>query len=423
MFVFIAHAEADQAAADELKAFLKTRGLVVETETGARGFRHLQASDVVIALWSQKSVFGAHRMMMEKRMLDAWADERLVLVKLDHGLLPVGMRDLAAIDASFESGRALSVWPQVERAAKEAMNAALVAAQRPVAPAPPEPERETTGTGSGRTGGLRAEDGWTVIPPAPAPSSIRTAPRYEPSPQYQSAPEKARGAGGALLMVVLLAVAVAGAVWLQGVLFPDEPTNIFAFESLVVLALLAIGLLIALRVVAAVLGGLFQRRERVPSGAKKEAAAPAGAASAPQPATAAMAEGELPAAVFISYAHADADAVQPVVAIVERSGRSVWIDKGGIQAGEGWAGEIVRGIKGARRVMIMCSPRAFESDHIKREVYLADRYKKPMLPVFIAEAQPPEDFEYFFAGVQWLELFRLPEAERPAAIGKALGAV
>jgi hypothetical protein len=74
-------------------------------------------------------------------------------------------------------------------------------------------------------------------------------------------------------------------------------------------------------------------------------------------------------------------------------------------------------------VMVMCSPSAFESDHIKREVYLADRYKKPMLPVFIADAKPPEDFEYFFAGVQWLELFKLPEADRAAAIGKALAAV
>jgi hypothetical protein len=43
-----------------------------------------------------------------------------------------------------------------------------------------------------------------------------------------------------------------------------------------------------------------------------------------------------------------------------------------------------------------------------------------MLPVFIAEAQSPEDFEYFFAGVKWLELFKLAEADRPAAIVKAL---
>ena len=103
------------------------------------------------------------------------------------------------------------------------------------------------------------------------------------------------------------------------------------------------------------------------------------------------------------------------------AGRAVWIDKGGINPGENWAGEIVRGIKGAKGVMVMCSPSAFESDHIKREVYLADRYKKPLLPVFIEDAKPPEDFEYFFAGVQMLKLFETPEAERPQALAQALG--
>jgi hypothetical protein len=105
---------------------------------------------------------------------------------------------------------------------------------------------------------------------------------------------------------------------------------------------------------------------------------------------------------------------------VKSSGREVWIDKGGIQAGEGWAGEIVRAIKGAKSVVVMCSPQAFESDHIKREVYLADRYKKPMLPVFLEAAKMPEDFEYFFAGVQWLELFRMSETDQRAALTKAL---
>lgn len=71
----------------------------------------------------------------------------------------------------------------------------------------------------------------------------------------------------------------------------------------------------------------------------------------------------------------------------------------------------------------MCSPRAFESDHIKREVYLADRYKKPMLPVFIADARPPEDFEYFFAGLKGLDLYRIQESDRPNAIVRALAAV
>ncbi|MBP9235106.1 MAG: toll/interleukin-1 receptor domain-containing protein [Hyphomonadaceae bacterium] len=315
MFAFIAHSEADQTAADDLKAFLKTRGLVAETESGARGFRFLQSTDVVIALWSQKSVFGTHRMLMEKRMLEAWADGRLVLVKLDHSFLPVGMRDLAAIDASAESGRKIAFWPQVERAAREIINRALTE---------------------------RSEKFWKAPPP--------------------SKPENSGG------------------------------------------------------------GGFFGSR-------KKEAAPPPSAASAtgpepqPSPATESKAAAPPPSVVFISYAHADNAAVEPVVSAVKDAGRDVWIDKGGINPGDNWAGEIVRGIKGAKGVMVLCSPSAFESDHIKREVYLADRYKKPMLPVFIADAQPPEDFEYFFAGVQWLELFKLPEADRSAAIGKALTAV
>ncbi|RYG93466.1 MAG: hypothetical protein EON57_20000, partial [Alphaproteobacteria bacterium] len=142
MYAFIAHAEADQAAADDLKAFLKTRGLIAETETGARGFRFVQATDVVIALWSQKSVFGVHRMQMEKRMLDAWADGRLVLVKLDHGFLPVGLRDLSAIDASMESGRKLAFWPQVERAAREIINRAARERSENFWSAPPPPKEE-----------------------------------------------------------------------------------------------------------------------------------------------------------------------------------------------------------------------------------------------------------------------------------------
>lgn len=299
MFAFIAHADADKVVAQELKAFLKLRGIVSETETGARGFRYLQASDVVIALWSQQSVFHRHRMQMEKRMLEAWANGRLVLVKLDHGILPVGVRDLPAIDASFEAGRKMGAWPEVEQAARDSMKAALAKNSEVFWNSPPPPKDERTRTVAKKKGG--AGEGGAPAPQAP------------------------------------------GA--------PDCDT------------------------------------------------------------------------VFISYSHADNAAVEPVVAVVEKSGRDIWIDKQDVQSGDSWAGEIVRGIKGAKGVMVMCSPHAFMSDHIKREVYLADRYKKPLLPVFIEDAKPPEDFEYFFAGVQGLDLYRIQEADRPNAIVRALAAV
>jgi hypothetical protein len=127
--------------------------------------------------------------------------------------------------------------------------------------------------------------------------------------------------------------------------------------------------------------------------------------------------------MFVSYAHDDALQVGPVVAAVERAGRPVWIDKSGLAGGQNWAGEIVRAIKDARGVMVLCSTAAFASDHVKREVYLADRYQKPLLPVFLEPAAPPEDFEYFFAGIQWIDLHSIPEPDRAAAIKRALAAV
>ncbi|MDP3738269.1 MAG: toll/interleukin-1 receptor domain-containing protein [Hyphomonadaceae bacterium] len=395
MFVFIAHAEADQTAADDLKAFLKSRGLVVETETGAKGFRHLQPSDVVVALWSQKSVFAAHRMQIERRMLEAWEDERLVLVKLDHAFLPVGLRDLPAVDASFETGRQLSVWPQVERAAREAMNRALVSRQS---------QSGAQSSGSGAPPALGEK-----ILPAPSVAD-------RPSPggfnggvsRERTAPAPAAAKRGSILPTLFLIIAAGALGWAGWEVFL-RPESTLLLTNLAY-GVAGLGVILLLWIFAQAL-----RPAPKPKGAAKRAEA-----AAPPPPAAAPAPQPLATAVFISYAHADSGAVEPVVKIVEQSGREVWIDKGGIQAGEGWAGEIVRAIKGAKSVVVMCSSHAFESDHIKREVYLADRYKKPMFPVFLEAAKMPEDFEYFFAGVQWLELFRLSEADRPGAITKAL---
>ena len=127
-------------------------------------------------------------------------------------------------------------------------------------------------------------------------------------------------------------------------------------------------------------------------------------------------------AVFVSYARANQAEVLAVIEAVKTAGKRFWLDQQSTKAGDGWTGEIVRAIRSAPEVLVMCSRAAFESDHVKREIYLADRYKKKLVPVFVEEAEPPEDFEYFFAGVQWLKLFETPAAERPAALMRVLEA-
>jgi hypothetical protein len=127
-------------------------------------------------------------------------------------------------------------------------------------------------------------------------------------------------------------------------------------------------------------------------------------------------------AVFISYARANSAAVMPVIEAAKADGRNFWLDEQGLTTGDGWGGELAKAISGAAGVVVMCSKAAFESDHVKREVYLADRYRKKLMPVFIEDTEAPEDFEYFFSGVQMLKLFETPEAERPQAFARAIGA-
>ncbi len=370
MTVFIAHAESDRAVAEALEKFLERRGLFVELENGERGFRHVQASDTVVALWSKDTVFTPQRLQFEKRTLEAWADEQLVLVKLDRAFAPVGLRDLPSIDASFEAQRDIG-WAAVAKVAQDA----------------------TTRT-------ARAD-----LKMFPQTDAAGPAPQSAPA----SAPPAGKSAGASSMVIILLPLMLliigAGLYTLattRADLLGQLPTN--AYQTMLpiggaVLALLLIGFTF-----------LMARGGKGTQAKKRAREAPAGAAAATE-------------SLFVSYAHADNMAVLAVVEAVQAQGRSVWIDKGGIAAGQSWAGEIVRAIKSAKGVVVMCSAHAFESDHVKREVYLADRYKKPMLPVFLEAAVMPDDFEFFFTGVQWLELHKTPENERTAAIARALKAV
>lgn len=119
-----------------------------------------------------------------------------------------------------------------------------------------------------------------------------------------------------------------------------------------------------------------------------------------------------PPVVFVSYARANSDVVYPLVAIVESIGRKVWIDRDGIQAGDNWATLIVRAIRSADTFCLMCSEDAFKSDNVRREIYLADKYKRAMLPVRLDSSEPPEDFEYFLIDRQWLDLSGLAPGDQ-----------
>ncbi len=418
MYVYIVHAEADKAAADDLQGFLKSRGMVVHTETGERGFAYLQASDVVVGLWSRDGVMARHSMQMVSRMLDAWSDERLVLVNLDHAILPVGMRDLPAIDAGI-GNRDLAVWPKVEREAREAINRGLVARQA----AEDKARAQARGGGSGsssRRSRSEAEAEAARLRRAMKKVAAQRA-GYSTKENAgirtprRSAVKRGPGVFLGILVFIGLVAAMGWAAW--EIIGPGNHTGLLHYVALGLGGLAALPfVLVVLYFILKVILAPFRAIARI---GRKRRPAPAAASPAPQPVAA---EPMADPALFVSYAHLDNAAVEPVVKIVEADGRHVWIDKS-ITPGDGWAGKIVGAIKSARGVIVMCSPRAFDSDHVRRELHVAMNNKKRLVPIFIEAAQPPDEFEYLLAGVNWLKLYELPEDQRPAAIGKALAAV
>lgn len=383
MTVFVTFAPESRAAAESLETALERRGQFVELDDGQAAQRPITAGDVLVLLVSSGLQFAPARLRIEQRALDAWAEERLIVVKLDKGLAPVGLRDLPAIDASVEAQREFA-WMKVADAVREALR--------------------------------------------PAPHAPVRLPQSAPAPQRRQAPAK-RGAK-TLIPLLLLVMALPGAfaiaagvsIWLAGRIGPtpgtwsDLMTGVadlggrmglppaWAPAMFGAAALITVG--IFLWMTAAALSALARRAKR--------RSAPAPEATAPPP--------PVSDATFVSYARANQTAVFPVLEAAKQSGHRFWIDQqGGVSAGDGWAGEIVRAIRSAAGVVVMCSKAAFESDHVKREIYLADRYKKRLMPVFIEPAEPPEDFEYFFAGVQVLKLHETPEAERSHAFLRVLG--
>lgn len=376
MTVFIAHSAADMDAAELIAKAIERRGLFVEHEGGERVGRDLVEQDALVLVWSGAMAADANHLVIERRALDAWADGRLILVGLDGAAPPLGLRDLPMVKA------APGDWAALQSQCLAAIEKALRS---------PSPTRA----------------------PAPAPAArTQAAPPREPpparAPKQKAAKQKAakaKGGGPGVLfwLIALLVLIGAGAFAFDRFRYAvfDLPQTAEDYIAPGAGVLVSLVLLI----------WLF-RKGFAPSETKTEAPAPR--------------QKEKPVVqtggpVFVSYAHDDAVAVGPVVAAVERAGRPVWIDKSDINAGTGWAGEIVRAIRGAEGVMVVCTPAAFRSDHVKREVYLADRYQKPLMPVMLAPVSLPEDFEYFFAGVQWLELHRVPENQRAAAIKQALG--
>jgi len=111
--------------------------------------------------------------------------------------------------------------------------------------------------------------------------------------------------------------------------------------------------------------------------------------------------------VFISYAHADAEAAKELSAALDRRFIPSWMDTRDLQGGDDWRGEIVQAIASTRVFVLLLSKESVKSEQVLREAKLADDRpaagKPKIIPVLLEAVEPEGALRHIIAGGQWID--------------------
>lgn len=88
--------------------------------------------------------------------------------------------------------------------------------------------------------------------------------------------------------------------------------------------------------------------------------------------------------IFISYSRRDSQMLQKIVLFLRNQGFKVWVDNERLIPGTAiWEEEIEKAIKAASIVIVVMSPDSKNSEWVRREISLADQYRKHILPILV----------------------------------------
>ncbi len=120
--------------------------------------------------------------------------------------------------------------------------------------------------------------------------------------------------------------------------------------------------------------------------------------------------------VFLSHASEDKAAGMEICTLLEVRGVSCWIAPRDIAPGADWAAAIAEAIRTCRVMVILLTPAANQSEHMEREVQLADRSHVPVVPVRLQDCNPVGALAYFLSNRHYLDLFPGPIASHQEAL-------
>jgi hypothetical protein len=110
--------------------------------------------------------------------------------------------------------------------------------------------------------------------------------------------------------------------------------------------------------------------------------------------------------LFVSHSGDDAATARRIVDHLERSGLTCWIAPRDIPPGAVYADAITEGVQSSRALAVVLSGSANASDGVKREVELASRCGRPLIPIRVDGCAPAQSLAYYLNNVQWIDYWR-----------------
>lgn len=106
--------------------------------------------------------------------------------------------------------------------------------------------------------------------------------------------------------------------------------------------------------------------------------------------------------IFISHSVVDKELANYLCDAFEANGLSCWIAPRNIVPGTEWADSITNAISDCAVLLVVYSQNSIRSSQVVKEIGMADRKHKYIIPYKIDDTEPEGAFDYYLSGCQWV---------------------
>jgi hypothetical protein len=130
--------------------------------------------------------------------------------------------------------------------------------------------------------------------------------------------------------------------------------------------------------------------------------------------------------VFLSYARRDQVFADHLVTALEARGVNVWVDREDIPGGAAWESAIGEALSASSAVLVVLSPASVTSEYVPKELSLAEKYERPIVPILhepweeSPDAPAVKRVEFQLAGLQYVDFAHQPLAQGITTLLRAL---